>query len=242
MSSADFKTCLNHIDVDSVGLFRLFNFGEPLLHPQLPKMLHRVVKWGKAQAVEVSTNGQFQVEGAIQEALRMDCIDRLVVSCDGDGTPEDYERLRPPAKWDRLMAFLSDVQALKNRYGLKADLVTRNICRGKQAQRTWQRLLDKMGWEPEFRVMRKTPDSVFGDQQEVSVPKTVCAYLRKPRLYVDATGDVVGCCVHPRAFVLGSLLRHHYSKIVRGRKRAREVKRLEKYRELMDICGRCEIT
>lgn len=38
--------------------------------------------------------------------LRLEVLTRLVVSCDGDGTPESYERLRPPSRWERLIEFL----------------------------------------------------------------------------------------------------------------------------------------
>src|SRR5581483_1018256 len=33
---SDFAACLSNIDVEHVALFRLFNYGEPLLHDDLP--------------------------------------------------------------------------------------------------------------------------------------------------------------------------------------------------------------
>ena len=71
---------------------RLFNFGEPLLHHDLAGILACIPKqrW-KTRFVEISTNAQFVDWPSFEEALRQRVLTQIAVSCDGDGTPAEYE-------------------------------------------------------------------------------------------------------------------------------------------------------
>lgn len=53
ISITDFKACLHNIDVKAIGLFRLFNYGEPFLHNELPSLVEQIPlqRW-KAQQIE----------------------------------------------------------------------------------------------------------------------------------------------------------------------------------------------
>ena len=104
---ADFRRCMANVDVQYVQYLRLFNFGEPLLHDNLTGIFAILLEqpW-RADVVEISTNAQFCHWEDFSTALQLGVLDRLVVSCDGDGTPEQYEALRPPGKWDKLIEFL----------------------------------------------------------------------------------------------------------------------------------------
>ena len=117
ISVADFSRILGNIDVEAVHTLRLFNFGEPLLHKDLPGILAEIPKqrWS-TEVVEISTNAQHVDWDSLARALELKVLTRLVVSCDGDGTPGEYERLRPPSKWSKLIEFLERTRELRDRH------------------------------------------------------------------------------------------------------------------------------
>lgn len=112
-----FAQCLRNIDVRKVLTFRLFNFGEPLLHDDLPAIFD-VLQTEPPFAIkrlELSTNAQFVRWDQFEEVLSRRLLTRLVVSCDGDGTAASYERMRPPAKWRNLLEFLRKAREMRDR-------------------------------------------------------------------------------------------------------------------------------
>jgi Iron-sulfur cluster-binding domain len=239
----DFHLCLGNIDVKAIVLFRLFNFGEPLLHPDLPVLLRQIPrqKW-RAQQIELSTNAQFARWEVLEEALRERVLTRLVVSCDGDGTPAEYERLRPPSRWSKLVEFLTRAAALRDRWHPGLELLTRTICTTPEGQERWRALLLPLGWTPEFRGWMTLPEAAvrFEDQRG---GLGVCEFLRRPAsLFVTADGDVVPCCDHPKAALLGNLKHQTASAILAGSARRDLAGRLAAGRAAVPICNRCTAT
>lgn len=238
--------CLQNVDVKRVKLFRLFNFSDPLLHPNLPEFLPYIRKapW-KADRVEISTTGQFFDEPKLIDTMKRQVLTHLFVSCDGDCTQESYETLRPPSKWDKLWRFLIDVRRLRDKYSPRLYLGTRTICKDKEARKRWRNALLRVGWVPKFRAWKNMPESIdVPSGRETVVPSGVCVFMDKRkgrRLYVDADGTVVGCCQHPRALVLGSLEKQKYSKILSGPQRIQALHDLNHIRCEMEVCGKCEV-
>jgi MoaA/NifB/PqqE/SkfB family radical SAM enzyme len=240
---ADFERCLDNLDVAQIDLLRLFNFGEPLLHHDLAGILAAL---GRRKAlniglVEISTNAQHHDFDALGEALATGVLGRLVVSCDGDGTPSEYERLRTPSRWPKLVEFLERAKALRDRHSPYTLLMTRSVCTSAEGRQRWLDLLRPLGWEPEFRGWLNLPqasENMTG--REPLVPEGVCQYLRGPTLYVDYDGTVVPCCVHPRAGVLGNLKVQRYSEIYGGGARDAMMGAMQQDRRAMRICGQCE--
>ncbi len=138
---ADFDACLGNIDVRHIEYLRLFNFGEPLLHRELSALLECIPRqsWSVGR-LEVSTNAQFVDWPDLEEAIKLRVLDNLSVSCDGDGTPEDYERLRPPSKWEKMIEFLERAKELRDRHDPSLTLMTRTVCVDPQAQARWRQL------------------------------------------------------------------------------------------------------
>jgi radical SAM protein with 4Fe4S-binding SPASM domain len=239
----DFGLILRNLDVRHINLLRLFNFGEPLLHRELPRLLELIPQqsW-TVSTVEISTNAQFHDFDMLEEALRLKVVTRLAVSCDGDGTPEEYERLRPPSKWEKLIEFLEKVGELKKKYNLELELITRTICTDRQSQIRWSRILLPLGWTPEFRGWMYLPESkVNMVGRDPLVPDRPCSFVAPGnRLYVDWDGSVVPCCVHPRAGVFGDLKVQRYSEILSGQKREQFVRLMKEDRKRMRICNECE--
>jgi len=238
-----FRACMGNIDVSAIKNVRLFNFGEPLLHPDLPC----IVEWlgrqrFRVRTVEISTNAQAACFPMLAEVFKTGRLDRLTVSCDGDGSPEEYERLRPPAKWSRLIEFLAKSREYRDAHSPNTRLVTTTVCESEEGRRRWQRILEPYGYTPRFRRWINLPGSKESPSgREPVVPRGICVYLQRRTLYVDFDGTVVPCCGHPRAGVFGDLKREKYSEILRGRRRVRFVERIRTRRESMPICGACEI-
>ena len=174
-----FKECLSHIDADRVHIFRLFNFGEPLLHPNLPGVIATLRESGvRTDKVEVSTNAQHHPFDALKEVFKMKVLTLVAASCDGDGTPEEYERLRPPARWDRLIEFLRRVKELRDEYSPGMKLITRTICPEESARNRWRSVLQPLGWEPQFRGWLDLPHTKKQPERPIPSANAICPYVR----------------------------------------------------------------
>jgi len=239
----DFDACLRNIDVKHIAYLRLFNYGEPLLHRRLAEVLACIPRqaWSVG-CVEISTNAQFVDWPDLERAIKTRILSNLSVSCDGDGTPGDYERLRPPSKWDKMIEFLERAKALRDRHDPALTLMTRTVCVDPEAQVRWRGLLEPRGWIPEFRGWLYLPESEQNmTGREINAPRRICSFQAvHNRLYVDWDGTVVPCCAHPRAAVLGNLHEAKFSEIIRTHTRARFLKQLATDRSSMPICNACE--
>lgn len=251
---SDFRKCIENVDVDFIQYLRLFNFGEPLLHENLTGILEvlRDQPW-RAEVLEISTNAQFCNWEDFASALQLGMLNRLVVSCDGDGTPQQYEALRPPSKWEKLIEFLQRARELRDKFSPGLELVTRTIVENTQSMNRWREVLAPLGWQPEFRdwkVLPESRDNMTG--RDIVVPMDVCTFVAPTsrfhetyhgevnQLYVDASGTVVPCCAHPKAAELGSLMNQRASELLASPKRHAFIRQLKADRSVMPICNRCE--
>ncbi len=250
----DFRRCIENVDVDHIQYMRLFNFGEPLLHNNLTGIFEvlRAQPW-RADTLEISTNAQYCNWEDFTSAVRMGLLDRLVVSCDGDGTPEQYEALRPPSKWKKLIEFLQRAREIRDKYAPDLELVTRTIIEDVEAMNRWRETLEPLGWEPEFRDWKVLPESLENRTgRELLVPQDVCTFVAPSsrfsvlyrgelnQLYVDASGTVVPCCAHPKAADLGNLMEQRATELLSSPKRDAFIKQLETDRSSIPICNACE--
>ncbi len=240
ISVGDFGLCLGNIDVRAIRLLRLFNYGEAFLHKELAALLLEIPKqtW-RAQQVEVSTNGQSVSAAMLEAAIRTGVMTRLVVSCDGDGTPEDYERLRPPGRWPAVLEFLERAAALRDRHQPELELMTRTICTEPDGQARWRSLLEPLGWRPEFRGWLTLPEAE-ADIAHQAAGEGLCGFqLQHNSLYVSASGEVVPCCFHPKAAVLGNLMHQTFNEIMAGERRIAFSESMKTGRADMPVCGSC---
>ena len=256
ISAEDFARCLANIDVERIHTFRLFNYGEPLLHRQLASIVAEIPRqrW-KTSVVEISTNGQWVDWDAFEEMVKLEIVNSLVVSCDGDGTPESYERSRPPSKWEKLVEFLKRVRYLRDRWAPAMQLRTRTVIQTRADAQRWEDFLRPLSWIPEFRRWMFLPETKVNlTGRVVTVPAGPCLFLADAfefkshpwfgeinLLYVDADGTVVPCCAHPQAGVLGNLKTQKYSEILNGPARRIMKQAMQENRATMPVCGSCEI-
>ena len=238
-----FDQCLRQVDVNFVRTLRLFNYGEPLLHGDLPGIIERIPRqtW-RVEEVEISTNAQHVDWRQFEAVLQMGIVTALVVSCDGDGTPEMYERLRPPSKWEKLTEFLIKARELRDRYCPHLQLRTRTIVPDWEQRSRWNDILGPLGWEPEFRHFYNLPDAPTRPSgRDIQPGQGVCFFLEAGnQLYVNSQGIVVPCCAHPNAGFYGDLKIHKFSRIWPGAARLRFITALNTRRDSLRVCRDCE--
>jgi radical SAM protein with 4Fe4S-binding SPASM domain len=243
MSPADFDAILDNIDVEAINHLLLFNFGEPLLHTALPDILERIKKRTSPsiRTIGISTNGQHHDFPMIAEMLKVGILNMFAVSCDGNGTKEEYERLRPPGKYEKLIEFLVKVKELRDKYSPQTYLATSTICETNEGKKRWEETLTPLGWTPVFRDWYHLPGSVRSQAGENPVTRRKgCRFMNGEYLFVDADSTVVPCCVHPKPFELGSLKTQRYSHILKGDQRRKKLHELRTSKRTMPICGDCE--
>ncbi len=238
-----FRQCLENIDVLHVRRLRLFNYGEPLLHRNVPSLLRMIPKqkWSVSRT-SISSNAQYHDFDMLAQIFKTGLLDRLVVSCDGDGTPADYERLRPPGKWDKLLEFLARARELRDAHSPHTLLKTVTICETKEGRRRWTEILVPLGWKPGFRKRLSLPGASYSPSRGVEKQRRgMCPFAKPSFLFVDYDGSVVACCCHPRAFVLGNLTQSKYSQIIKGKRRKAFVHLMETDRSKLPVCSKCTL-
>lgn len=236
-----FETCLNNLDVEIINSFRLFNFGEPLLHPDIPSLL-TIIDRQKfiARKIEISTNAQHQNFDHLKEIFRTKLLGRMAISCDGNGTPAEYEEQRPPAKWDKLMEFMTKASEYRAKYSPETVLETTTICEDPAGMEKWHSILDPLNIVPQFRKRWNIVDAKdFDEETDRNVKNEACIYLGTHRMYVDFDGTVGTCCQHPDVAVLGDLTKQTYTEIYTGAPRRKLRKAMKKNRRALRVCGVC---
>ena len=242
MHPETFSKVVENINVDHVNILRLFNFGEPLLNEHLPEILEILKnrKW-TCSNIEISTNAQYHDFETLERAVKTQVINTFNVSCDGDGTPESYERLRPPSRWEKLIEFLHKLKSIRDKNDPNLILMTRVICNDEESQYRWLSILKPLGFRVEFRDWLYLPESsVNMTGKAIAVPEGICSFLRPGnRLYIDHDGTIVPCCAHPKAAVLGNILENKFSEVFRSEQRASVLHFMKQKRNEMKICNEC---
>lgn len=238
-----FSKCVNNLDVKRIEIIRLFSFGEPLLHPELETLglVLRDTAQFKIGLIELSTNAQTTAYSRLENLVAMGMLQRLAISCDGDGTPEDYEALRPPAKWQRLIEFLKFAQYLAQRFP-QLEVIVRSVIRSKEDAQRWRQVLAPFNIEAEFRGWKYLPQSNKNlTQRIIKMGNGVCFHVAESdRLFINHLGEVVPCCIHPKAGVLGNLVDTTFNAMLGAALRQNFVYTMIHKRVTMPICGCCE--
>lgn len=241
-SPEDFNRYLSHVNVSRIEFLKLYNFGEITLHPNLRGIFAQIrrQKW-IAKHVEVSTNGQI-VDGEKLEAIFSSrLVTRFGVSCDGEGSPEEYEELRYGAKWSKFIDFLVLAKKMQEEHSPKTKMFLKIICTGNKSK--WESLARGFGYAIQWSVWAKPPDAIRFLDADIRKVLGVCSHVRSTRVrcYVDWDGSVVPCCCHPKAAVFGSLKTQKFTDIYIGSKRKAFIRKLKRDRTAYHACGRCEV-
>lgn len=238
-----FEQCMLNTDVREIEYLRLFNYGETLLHNNLSGIFEVIGRLPhKINRIEISTNGQFAHWGDLEKVFRSGLLTQLAVSCDGNGTPESYERLRPPSTWPKLLNFLERVKEMRDKYDPHMELITRTICTDKEEQERWKETLLPRGFKPHFRDWVALADAKEDVTEGKELPKGLCTFMQRfNELYVDWDGTVVPCCAHPGAGDYGNLKLQKFNELVYSMPRFEMMQAMAGDRAGMSICGQCGV-
>jgi MoaA/NifB/PqqE/SkfB family radical SAM enzyme len=113
-----YKKILNELE-SSVIILTLWNWGEPLLNPEIGSMVALATK--KKILTSITTNGM-ELKGKIAEELISGGLCHLVVSLDS-ASPEVYNKLRGYGFFNEIISNVSDFITIRNRKRSKLPLV-----------------------------------------------------------------------------------------------------------------------
>lgn len=238
-----FRKCIANLDVNRIEIMRLFSFGEPLLHPDLETIgaILRDEAHFQINFVELSTNAQSAAYSRLENLIHIGILQCLAISCDGDGTKENYENLRPPAKWQKLLEFFEFTQQLMQKYPT-LQVIARSIIQTPDDAKRWREILAPFGINSEFRGWKYLPESKDNlTGRVVKMGKGVCFHVAETdRLFVNYLGEVVPCCIHPKAGILGNLRETTYNTMLKDIKRQAFIDTMTHNRASMPVCNVCE--
>ena len=107
-----FDLLLSKLKGQPIKEAKLMGMGEPLLHPNFDEICKTFKTHFPEAKLVVATNCQYRMTSVFTECLKY--VDLMYFSI--DGWEANYERDRPPAKWNKLINFLEDFKEV-DRYG-----------------------------------------------------------------------------------------------------------------------------
>ena len=109
MSLNNWDLVLDKLKDQPIKEDKLMGLGEPFMHPQFSTICSKFKDYFPKAKVIVATNAQYKLNKNFEDSLKH--IDLLYISI--DGYKESYEKFRPPAKWEKLIKFLEDLQSVE---------------------------------------------------------------------------------------------------------------------------------
>lgn len=165
----------------------LHNFGEPLLDKQLEERI-RYAKGKGLPKVKIFSNGSLLNEPRARRLIEAG-LDEIKISFDG-ATREEFERIRVPLKFDRVVQNVKRLAALRDemRSGMKIKVACCSTTDKHRTMRSLEKIADGFSFG-------KIHNWAGGDRREAA------GRIRKPcsRLWrtftILASGDVALCCL-----------------------------------------------
>jgi len=101
-------------------------------------------------------------------------------------------------------------------------------------------VLEPRGWSPEFRDWIALPESPRSRAQPPAPGQGICVFQSgATHIYIDSEGNVVPCCCHPGAAILGNLQHRRLSEILIGDKRKTFLAALAVRDPSLQVCSTC---
>jgi MoaA/NifB/PqqE/SkfB family radical SAM enzyme len=108
MTLSDFATIMAKLQSHPIEEAKLMGMGEPFLHPHFSKITKMFKETFPTAKLISATNAQYLLTQNMVDSMKY--IDMLYISI--DGAYNNYERMRPPSKWTKLIKFLDDLQTV----------------------------------------------------------------------------------------------------------------------------------
>jgi len=234
----------------------LWNYGEPLLHRQLPELIARAKRAGVG-VVKVSSNVHF-LDGERGRALLASGLDVLILSVDG-ASPETYTAFRKDGDFDRVARTVAWLAEERRRLGLTKPrielqfIVMRHneheLPKMRELAHAWgvDALRLKTVGAEDADVKHLVPATRLLSRYEADgkTPKVRHPLCTMPwdHTVVNVDGSVTPCCyLRPDmgdAFVMGNVFDQPFVEIWRGERYRAFRARMLAGREAMPVCGQC---
>lgn len=210
--------------------------GEPLLHPDLPKM----VKYAKEKGileVQFNTNGLLLNEKKAKELIAVG-LDRIIFSFDG-ATKETYEKIRRGSKYDVVVKNIKNLVKIRNKMGRSRPLVRVQMVKMPLNKKEVEDFI-KMWLHIVNRVAVSTERNPLGTKKKIT--HFSCPQIWQ-RLMICWDGEVRMCCGDWYGeIILGNAKKTSVYKIWHSKK-------LDKIRKIhiqgdfnkIPVCARCEV-
>jgi len=165
----------------------LHNIGEPLLDPQLAERI-RYAKRRGVRCVKIFSNGSLLDEQWARRLIEAG-LDEIKISFDG-GTRDEFQRLRPPLEFDRVLENVCRLVTLRNQLGSPLRILATCATTGdrREAARILRPIVDSLLFS---RVHDWAGTEPLGPRRSVRKP---CLRLWRT-LTVLAGGEVSLCCL-----------------------------------------------
>ena len=223
MSVENYKIVLKKLAKHPIREIKLMGMGEPFMHPKFHEICRLTRETFPEAFIISSTNCQFEFNGNFQKSLQH--VDLMYLSIDGYGS--NYERYRKPAKWVKLVKFLSACKLQEPRRAKLAINYTVNPDNigdiGRIQELVAKYKLDEM----RLNIVQnwnegETDEELchFSDEQLAFLRETFGHMIKgkadwnfsdcfwvKNGLYMTADGDVKVCCMNTSTKPFGNLIR-----------------------------------
>lgn len=232
---------------EKIKKVRLFEFGEPLLHPDLPEMIRAVWDAGVAEYVEITTNGVLLTEESNLRLIDAG-LSRINVSVNGVTAGKYRDICGHALDMDRFLAVLKHLYEHKKDCHVYIKLADDGSLAPHECDSFYAlfgEVCDEIFIERLSPIWRDTGvnDALEGETgpygQKIEYKK-VCPLIFT-RMVINFDGIVVACCVDwKRNYVIGDVSRESAYDIWNGEElRALQVTHLAGLRESIGMCAGC---
>lgn len=234
LSEQSFARIMRNLRVDLIQRVELYNWGEPLLNPQLPEFIRFFAE--RHAETEVSTNfSQRDYDETFLASLVESGLSSLIVSVDG-ATQSTYERYRVRGDLGRVLGNMTRLAAVRKTLGKATPLIHFKMLLNRHNEHEVEearRLADACGavfllnekfWCPDDQREAWVPDRASPPPEALGaytvepqdVISTYCRQLWES-VIVTASGDVHPCCLTYEAkHAIGNLERDDVMTIRNG--------------------------
>jgi len=226
---------------------KLNRFGEPLLHPDIHRMVTHVKSRG-VPWVFFASNGTL-LDAPAREWILESGLDLLVVSIDGY-TPETYGRIRGGANLEEVSSNVEELLNLRNRRGRKQPFVQINMVLMKDNEteapnliRHWESRADYVNIRT-YSAVGTLADRTVVAGMEFDEKPSPCFFLDNSML-VLVGGEVTVCCAdYNGQLVVGEVSQSGLAEIWQGEsyRKIRQLMHEKSFDALPAICNGCLAT
>jgi len=192
-----YKKVIDEIDKHGVDGLWLYQFGEPLLHPEFREILRHVSTKTNLGVIWLSTNGRYFHEENIRLVLSSN-IDYINFSAHAV-TEETYNTVAPPGNFEIVQANLEKFYELKGTTDLpRKPFLHCQMIEQETTKHEIDSFIKKHYQRAEIVSINmlehvEIPNNAFGFQQRERVTLTTCTKVSRNDCLIYSNGDVTPC-------------------------------------------------